>query len=163
MSLNCNTLQVGSGLGAGGCSDINECSINNGNCSQLCNNTIGSFVCSCLPGYQVCVCAIIIDHVLLSFPHTGVCRAMGSGRVDALQSTAAQRPTRHCKRSVRPMPRAPASRGRTRASATKALQATASTAPTSMVSTRVNACDNYVTLTVPLFRVRASHNHLQSK
>ena len=48
--------QVGSGLGSSGCSDINECSINNGNCTQVCNNTIGSFVCSCLLGYQVCVC-----------------------------------------------------------------------------------------------------------
>ena len=32
-------------------SDINECSINNGNCSQMCNNTIGSYVCSCSIGY----------------------------------------------------------------------------------------------------------------
>ena len=33
--------------------DINECSANNGNCSQLCNNTVGSYYCSCIPGYQL--------------------------------------------------------------------------------------------------------------
>ena len=32
-------------------SDINECSTNNGNCSQICTNTNGSYVCSCSPGY----------------------------------------------------------------------------------------------------------------
>ena len=34
-------------------SDINECSSNNGNCSQLCANTNGSYVCSCASGYQL--------------------------------------------------------------------------------------------------------------
>ena len=32
-------------------SDINECASNNGNCEQLCNNTKGSFTCSCQLGY----------------------------------------------------------------------------------------------------------------
>ncbi|KAL5497494.1 hypothetical protein EMCRGX_G013970 [Ephydatia muelleri] len=31
--------------------DINECSTNNGNCSQICMNTIGSYICSCVSGY----------------------------------------------------------------------------------------------------------------
>ena len=31
--------------------DINECSSNNGNCSQICTNTNGSFICSCRFGY----------------------------------------------------------------------------------------------------------------
>ena len=31
--------------------DIDECSTNKGNCSQLCMNTVGSYLCSCLPGY----------------------------------------------------------------------------------------------------------------
>jgi len=29
------------------CGDVNECEINNGGCSHFCENTIGSFVCSC--------------------------------------------------------------------------------------------------------------------
>ena len=31
--------------------DINECAVNNGNCSQMCINTIGSYRCSCVTGY----------------------------------------------------------------------------------------------------------------
>ena len=31
--------------------DINECSTNNGYCSQTCTNTNGSFYCLCSPGY----------------------------------------------------------------------------------------------------------------
>ena len=31
--------------------DTNECANNNGNCEQLCNNTKGSFTCSCQSGY----------------------------------------------------------------------------------------------------------------
>ena len=31
--------------------DVNECSSNNGNCSQICTNTNGSFICSCQIGY----------------------------------------------------------------------------------------------------------------
>ena len=34
-------------------SDVNECSANYGNCSQLCTNTNGSYVCSCNLGYQL--------------------------------------------------------------------------------------------------------------
>ena len=34
-------------------SDINECSANNGDCLQLCTNTNGSYVCSCVLGYQL--------------------------------------------------------------------------------------------------------------
>ena len=32
--------------------DINECE-NNGTCDQICTNTIGSFDCECIPGYQL--------------------------------------------------------------------------------------------------------------
>ena len=31
--------------------DIDECSTNKGNCSQLCTNTVGSYFCSCQSGY----------------------------------------------------------------------------------------------------------------
>ena len=33
--------------------DINECAINNGNCTQLCVNTIGNYSCSCVSGYAL--------------------------------------------------------------------------------------------------------------
>ena len=34
-------------------SDVNECALNGGlgPCSQICINVVGSFACSCLPGY----------------------------------------------------------------------------------------------------------------
>lgn len=32
--------------------DVDECSMNNGACEQLCNNTIGSFDCYCVHGYN---------------------------------------------------------------------------------------------------------------
>ena len=31
--------------------DINECELNNGGCDHNCTNQIGSFLCSCDPGY----------------------------------------------------------------------------------------------------------------
>ena len=31
--------------------DINECTINNGNCSDICTNTVGSYICSCMSGF----------------------------------------------------------------------------------------------------------------
>ena len=33
--------------------DVNECLDNNGGCDHNCTNTIGSFVCSCQPGYDL--------------------------------------------------------------------------------------------------------------
>ena len=33
--------------------DVNECSTNNGGCSHVCTNTVGSFVCSCNTGYEL--------------------------------------------------------------------------------------------------------------
>ena len=33
--------------------DINECAGNIDSCSQMCNNTQGSYFCSCLLGYQL--------------------------------------------------------------------------------------------------------------
>ena len=34
-------------------SDISECNKENGNCSQGCNNTIGSYQCYCEDGYTL--------------------------------------------------------------------------------------------------------------
>ena len=33
--------------------DINECADDNGGCQHICNNTGGSFHCSCNPGYSL--------------------------------------------------------------------------------------------------------------
>ena len=33
--------------------DNNECEVNNGGCSQNCNNTLGSYRCSCEEGYSL--------------------------------------------------------------------------------------------------------------
>ena len=33
--------------------DIDECTVNNGGCEQLCNNSIGSYWCSCTNGYSL--------------------------------------------------------------------------------------------------------------
>ncbi|XP_052812851.1 fibrillin-3-like isoform X1 [Mya arenaria] len=35
------------------CADENECSVKNGGCSHACRNTIGSFHCSCHPGFTL--------------------------------------------------------------------------------------------------------------
>ena len=41
--------------------DTNECLLNNGGCSQLCTNTIGSYHCFCRDGYQLNVNGIDCD------------------------------------------------------------------------------------------------------
>ena len=35
------------------CTDVNECAIDNGGCEQVCNNTVGSYYCSCHSGYRL--------------------------------------------------------------------------------------------------------------
>ncbi|XP_038054823.1 protocadherin Fat 4-like [Patiria miniata] len=35
------------------CSDINECSIDNGGCDHTCNNMVGSFECQCITGFSL--------------------------------------------------------------------------------------------------------------
>ena len=35
------------------CLDINECDVLNGGCSHYCNNTDGSYYCSCPVGYDL--------------------------------------------------------------------------------------------------------------
>ena len=47
--------------------DIDECSMNNGGCDQMCTNTNGSYVCSCDDGYTLnddgLTCDGIIMHI----------------------------------------------------------------------------------------------------
>lgn len=33
--------------------DIDECELDNGNCTEVCNNTLGSFVCECRAGFTL--------------------------------------------------------------------------------------------------------------
>jgi len=33
--------------------DIDECEVDNGNCDEVCNNTLGSFVCDCRAGFAL--------------------------------------------------------------------------------------------------------------
>ena len=33
--------------------DINECNAGTARCNQICTNTIGSFICSCITGYEL--------------------------------------------------------------------------------------------------------------
>ncbi|XP_065845108.1 fibrillin-2-like [Oscarella lobularis] len=35
------------------CLDIDECSVSNGGCAEICNNTVGSFTCTCSRGYEL--------------------------------------------------------------------------------------------------------------
>ena len=35
------------------CSDIDECSSDNGGCAQVCTNTPGSYMCECNTGYEL--------------------------------------------------------------------------------------------------------------
>ena len=35
--------------------DINECTMNNGGCAQLCINTLGSYSCHCEVGYNLTI------------------------------------------------------------------------------------------------------------
>ena len=49
--------------------DINECNTNNGGCSQVCTNTIGSFVCSCNTGYELDPDECIGEYYSLSMMH----------------------------------------------------------------------------------------------
>ena len=34
------------------CLDMNECGTRNGGCEQMCNNTLGGYMCNCRKGYE---------------------------------------------------------------------------------------------------------------
>ena len=52
-------------------SDVNECDSSNGGCDQICTNNVGSFECSCNPGFELASdgfscdskCVISIGHL----------------------------------------------------------------------------------------------------
>ena len=33
--------------------DVDECKTSNGGCNHICNNTVGSYICSCHDGYSL--------------------------------------------------------------------------------------------------------------
>ena len=35
------------------CTDLNECDVHNGGCEHICENTLGSFVCTCRTGFNI--------------------------------------------------------------------------------------------------------------
>ena len=53
------------------CIDIDECEIGVHDCTQICNNTVGRFLCSCNDGYQIdsdnrtCECIYFINCPLI--------------------------------------------------------------------------------------------------
>ena len=47
--------------------DIDECDENTDSCSQTCENTVGSFICSCSPGYQLNSNGISCDGMWFTF------------------------------------------------------------------------------------------------
>ena len=53
------------------CSDINECRTDNGGCIQICSNTIGSYQCSCLNGYELAndghTCSGMLKHIIFTY------------------------------------------------------------------------------------------------
>ena len=49
----CVVYQLFVGLIYSSSSDYNECTNSNGGCNQTCNNTVGSFFCSCGDGYRL--------------------------------------------------------------------------------------------------------------
>jgi fibulin 1/2 len=57
--------------------DIDECSHRNGGCSHICVNTVGSFRCTCNPGFDV-------SHKYIIIPHTTIYRVYGSTTIPTL-------------------------------------------------------------------------------
>ena len=50
--------------------DIDECSDGTNNCSVICTNTAGSFICECNSGYILNIDEITCDGMDKSFVHT---------------------------------------------------------------------------------------------
>lgn len=57
--------------------DIDECSHRNGGCSHICVNTVGSFRCTCNPGFDV-------SHKYIIIPHTTIYWVYGSTTIPTL-------------------------------------------------------------------------------
>ena len=58
--------------------DINECASNNGGCSDGCNNTKGSYYCTCSSGYELsgdnvtCIGESKLTYLALKIVHSGM-------------------------------------------------------------------------------------------
>lgn len=70
------------------CQDVDECGKDNGGCEHSCNNTIGSFFCTCREGYalhsdnKTCIptrCPVLDLHKYATFT-TPECRLMAQGQ-----------------------------------------------------------------------------------
>ena len=70
-------------------SDIDECAISNGNCSEICINTVGSYMCSCVSGQSLTsdnktctgkiASALIFQNEWYLFPDTNECLTNNGG------------------------------------------------------------------------------------
>ena len=73
--------------------DVNECLVENGGCAELCNNTIGSFFCSCFQsGYEVtensinCTGTLIFWNTFCLWGHCSCCWGFLSCELNAAAS-----------------------------------------------------------------------------
>ncbi|PKQ17466.1 MAG: hypothetical protein CVT68_08380, partial [Actinobacteria bacterium HGW-Actinobacteria-8] len=63
--------------GDGSCVDLDECALANGGCAQRCANSVGSYACSCDPGYTLDAdghgCSDVVDCTADACEHGGAC------------------------------------------------------------------------------------------
>ena len=73
------------------CTDIDECGEGISGCSQLCNNTVGSFECSCEDGYQLAfdekTCNGLYAFTVWVFVGMCVCVSLSTSNMCALHAT----------------------------------------------------------------------------
>ncbi|XP_078621315.1 uncharacterized protein LOC144887789 [Branchiostoma floridae x Branchiostoma japonicum] len=84
-----------------GSKDVDECASNNGGCAQTCNNTPGSFVCSCREGFVLNADGLSCDDVDECASNNGGCaknctNTVGSYFCGALPSCKAYITAVHC-------------------------------------------------------------------
>ncbi|XP_019620809.1 PREDICTED: P-selectin-like [Branchiostoma belcheri] len=74
------------------CTDINECSISNGGCGQICTNTFGSFQCSCRIGYTLNSDGFACDDVDECASANGDCEQICTNTIGSFQCSSVQCP-----------------------------------------------------------------------